>query len=73
MDNKFKGVDKDTRKVLKALMEDGFTVRKSSKGHPLVFKDGRLIATLSGTASDRRSYQNGLSKLRKAGFQWPRG
>jgi len=38
-----------------------------------VRKDGKAIATISGTPSDRRSLLNGLARLRRAGFRWPPG
>lgn len=37
----------------------------------MVYKDGVLIATFSGTASDRRAFLNSLAPLKRAGFQWP--
>lgn len=70
--DKFKGIDKDTRKVLKALEEDGFVVRRAKSGHPMVYKDGVLISTFSGTASDSRAFRNALAPLKRAGFVWPR-
>ncbi len=68
---KHKGIDKDTRTVLAALEEAGFVIRRAKSGHPMVYKDGVLIATFSGTASDRRAFLNSLAPLKRAGFQWP--
>jgi hypothetical protein len=65
-------MNKDLRKLMKALEQQGFEVRLTSKGHLMVYRDGRAIATLSGTASDHRSLRNGIAKLRNAGFYWPR-
>lgn len=64
-------MDKDLRKVVKALEAQGFEVEVTRKGHLVVTRDGVLIATFSGTASDWRSFRNGLSYLRRAGFRWP--
>lgn len=64
-------MDKDIRKIIKALEKQGFSVEVSKKGHPMVYRDGRLVATFSGTASDWRSMRNGIAKCKQAGFQWP--
>lgn len=64
-------MDKDMRKLIKAAEAQGFDVELSKKGHPLFYKSGRLIATGSGSASDRRSLQNVIAPLRRAGFEWP--
>lgn len=64
-------MDKDTRKVLQELERQGFAVRISKGGHPMVYKDGVRITTFSGSASDRRSFRNALAPLKRAGFQWP--
>ncbi|UPW06976.1 hypothetical protein M1C57_24125 (plasmid) [Rhodococcus pyridinivorans] len=68
--DKYKGIDKDTRKILKAVEEAGFVVRRA-KSHLMVYKDDALIATFSATASDPRAFRNGLAPLKRAGFQWP--
>lgn len=62
---------KDLRKMVKALEAQGFTVLVTAKQHVMVSKDGRLIATFSGTASDWRSIRNTLGPLKRAGFRWP--
>ncbi len=72
MPQKFRGIDRDTRTVLKVLEKAGFEIGATSAGHPTVRKDGRLITTFSKTASDRRAFKNALSDLkRETGFQWP--
>lgn len=61
--------NKDLGKLLKKLDEqDGFTYRRTSKGHYQVSKDGKVIAVLSGTPSDHRSWLNGLADLKREGF-----
>ena len=64
-------MDKDLRKIVKALRDQGFDVEITSKQHVIVSCEGRLIATFSGTASDWRSIRNGLAPLKRAGFRWP--
>lgn len=62
---------KDLRKIVKALEDQGFEVTVTKRGHVTVSRDGELIATFSGTASDWRSIRNGLAPLKRAGFRWP--
>jgi len=64
-------MDKDLRKIVKALQAQGFNVETTTKGHLAVYRDGALIATFSGTASDWRSIRNTLAPLKRAGFRWP--
>lgn len=64
-------MDRDTKKLITASEAQGFIVELSRKGHPVFSKDGKLIATGSGTASDPRSIKNVIAQLRRAGFQWP--
>lgn len=64
-------MNKDLRKIVEALRSQGFEVEETAKQHLVVSKDGRRVATLSGTASDWRSIRNGLARLKRAGFRWP--
>lgn len=64
-------MDKDSRKLLAAAEEQGFTVRITSKGHAFISLNGQPITTIGGTPSDRRSVTNSLAALKRAGFQWP--
>lgn len=64
-------MDKDLKKLLKALVKAGFEVRVTRKGHHAVYLDGRWVTTLAGTPSDHRSNLNALAALRRAGFQKP--
>lgn len=62
----------DMRRLLKALEHQGFSVERTRKGHWLVRDaEGFAVATISGTASDHRSWQNALRYLKAAGFRWP--
>ena len=65
-------MNKDLRKIAKALQDQGFEVTETSRGHLEVRKDGRRVATLSGTPSDHRSWLNGIAQLRRAAFRWRR-
>ncbi len=64
-------MDKDLRKLAKALKTQGFDVEVTAKGHLVVSRDGKLVATFSGTPSDWRSFRNALAPLKRAGFRWP--
>lgn len=64
-------MNKDTRKLLAAARDQGFTVETTSRGHLRVFRDGQLVTTFSGTASDWRAAKNALAAMRRAGFAWP--
>lgn len=64
-------MNKDLKKLLKALVAAGFEVKATKKGHLAVYRDGQWITTLSGTPSDHRSMLNAMAALRRAGFQKP--
>lgn len=65
-------MDSETRKVVRALRKQGFTVDRTTKGHLRVYDpDGNFVTTHSGTPSEYRGWKNFLSDLRRAGFQWP--
>lgn len=64
-------MNKDLKKLTKALEEQGFSVRVSKRGHVLVFNADGLVATFSGTPSDWRSLKNSMAALRRAGFKSP--
>ncbi len=64
-------MDKDMRKIVKALEDQGFEVATTRRGHLVVTRDGRVVAVFSGTASDWRSLRNSLADARRAGFRWP--
>lgn len=65
-------MDKDLRKLLKAVVAAGYVVVISKKGHPVVYtKDGVKVTTFSGTASDWRAHLNALAPLKRRGFRWP--
>lgn len=59
---------KEERDLAKRAEEQGFEVRRTSKGHSMVKKDGRPVTTISGTSSDRRALKNAKAQLKRAGF-----
>jgi hypothetical protein len=53
-------MDKEAlRPIVKAFKDQGIDVEVTGPGHLVVTRDGALIATFSGTASDWRSIRNG--------------
>lgn len=64
-------MNKDLKKIAKALEAQGFEVTLTRKQHLAVSKDGRIVAIFAGTASDWRSMRNSIADAKRAGFQWP--
>ncbi|GGL27794.1 hypothetical protein H9L10_03460 [Phycicoccus endophyticus] len=64
-------MDKEMRKIAKALERQGFDVRVTKRGHISVSKNGRFVVVFAGTPSDWRSMRNALAAARRAGFTWP--
>lgn len=64
-------MDKDVRKLVKALQAQGFTVAPTSKNHLVVTLGGSRVTTLPSTPSDPRSLRNAIAQCRRAGFVWP--
>jgi transcription initiation factor IIE alpha subunit len=63
--------NKDLRKIIQALEDQGFAVSRTKKGHLRVLLNGVWVTTLPGTPSDWRSFRNALAAAKRAGFQWP--
>ncbi len=63
----------DLPDIEKAAKEQGFTVGRTKKGHPVFTPPDptKDIVVGSGTSSDVRSIRNLLAKLRQAGLVWP--
>ena len=65
-------MDKDLRKVIKALDEQGFTIDESANGMRLrITRDENFIVVISVKSKDWRGLRNGIAALRRAGFRWP--
>ena len=63
----------DLSKIFKALEQQGFTIERTRTLHWLVRnKEGRAVATLSGSGGRGRGDANGVAALRRAGFVWGR-
>lgn len=62
---------KELRKIQKALEDQGFVTYVTKKGHLVAVRNGRKVATFSGTPSDVRSLANSIASARRAGFRWP--
>ena len=66
-------MDKELRKLLEAIEEQGFHTKRTANGHHTVrTPDGQFVTVISGTPSDKRGTRNALAALRRAGFIWPR-
>ena len=55
--------------LVSACKEQGFRVVPTRKGWRVFGKDGKGMAHLHRTPSDRRAVKNGLSDLRKIGVE----
>lgn len=64
-------MDKELKKIVRALIRQGFDVDRTKKGHLRVYLDGVWVTTLPGTPSDWRSFKNALAAAKRAGFEWP--
>ncbi|PFG16264.1 hypothetical protein ATK74_0798 [Propionicimonas paludicola] len=64
-------LDKDLAKILRAAEKQGFEVRHTSDGHPMVYRNGQFVTKTAMTPSDRRGSKNLIAALRRFGFEWP--
>lgn len=62
---------KDLKKMIKALEDQGYEVRRTAGSHYEVRYDGRKVTTFPGTPSDHRSWLNALARAKRHGFRWP--
>lgn len=60
---------KEVRELIGLLVEQGFDVKVTRKGHFIVRKNGQFVTTLAGTPSEYRGSKNALSDLRRSGFK----
>lgn len=61
-----KGCCESTKRVINFARELGFSVSRTRGGHLRFTRENGPTVFFSGSPSDRRSMQNGLSKLRRA-------
>lgn len=65
-------MDKDTKRLMKEITKQGFTITTSRKGYPMVYgHNGEFVTQLAQTTSDWRSRRNAIAALRRHGFTWP--
>ena len=64
-------MDKDMKRIIRALEDQGFDVKRTKSGHHRVTLNGRYVTTLAGTPSDRRGLLNALAAAKRAGFRKP--
>ncbi|WP_051898632.1 hypothetical protein [Sciscionella sediminilitoris] len=62
-------MDKDVRKLIRRLEAQGFEVRYSAKGYPLVYRDGEFVTKLPQTPSDWRGLKNSVAHLKRHGYR----
>lgn len=61
---------KEWKKILKALPQQGWRVELTKAGWRCYAPDGKHIVHVHGTPSDHRALENTLSNLRPYGFKW---
>lgn len=64
-------VNKDLKKIFKALKAEGYTIHPTKGNHYEVRLDGVRVSTFGGTASDHHAIRNSLGPLKRLGFVWP--
>jgi len=59
-------MDKETKKLVKALEDAGFEVRAHKSGHATVYSpDGEYVSGLAGSPSEYRGWANTLSRIKR--------
>ncbi len=63
----------DLRDIEKAAREQGWTVGRTKKGHPVFYSPDKAQPPIygSGTPGDWRAIRNLLANLKRAGLIWP--
>ena len=56
------------KKTLKSLREQGLSFTINHGGHIRILDGNKTVATLSVSASDRRSIKNTIAAIRRAGY-----
>lgn len=61
-------MDKETKKLVKALEAEGYTFKACSSGHTQIFTpDGDFVSGLAGSPSEYRGWANTLSRIKRIG------
>lgn len=62
-------MDKETRRLLKALVDQGATIVNGRSGHLKVYRGAAFIGAISKTPGDHRTRKNEATRLRRGGFK----
>lgn len=63
----------DLPKILKALKDQDFDIKRTKRGHRVIKKGDKTVAVFAGTPSDWHSVKNAIADCRRAGFIYPPG
>jgi hypothetical protein len=68
-------MDSETRRLIKAAVDQGWRVRETGKNYLLFWPPDRKRSCVirAKTPSDHRAERNFLQEMRKRGFIWPSG
>lgn len=61
-------MDREIRDLLAAFEAQGFTAKRTQRGHWIIRKDGGFVTALPGTPSDWRGLRNAIAQARRHGF-----
>lgn len=61
-------MNKELRNLIGLLVEQGFDVKPTKRGHFTVRRAGEYVTTLAGTPSDYRGSKNSRAALKRHGF-----
>lgn len=64
-------MDKEIKRIVKALKSEGFDVATTSKGRVVVSLDGVFVTSFGAQQHDVRGIRNSLAPLKRLGFRWP--
>lgn len=64
-------MDKDIKRLIRALEDQGFDVTRTKSRHFRVTLNGQYVTTFAGTPSDWRGLKNALAAAERAGFRKP--
>ena len=59
-------MNKELKELIGTLVEQGYSVKRTKRGHYTVrAEDGTYVTTLAGTASDHRSIKNARADIKR--------
>lgn len=62
-------MNKEVRRLIKELREQGWRVEKRTSKSVAFSPDGRVFVPIHHTPSDKRSMQNTISQLKRGGYR----